>query len=47
MSVNIFGHREGRDVCPQGPSQNIGIKLTSQQGDFNIENKRLTRIGEA
>ena len=47
MRVSIFGHRKGSRVCPRAPPKVFGIKLTASQEDFNIENKRLTRVGDA
>ena len=34
-------------MCPRGPPKDFGIKLTASQGDFDIENKRSTRLCEA
>ena len=47
MSVNIFGHQRGSSVCPRGPPKDFRIKPTASQGDFDIEKKRWTRVGEA
>ena len=34
-------------MCPRGPLKDFRIKLTASQGDFDIGNERLTRVGGA
>ena len=48
MSISIFERRGPKDrrknECSRN-SQDFGFKLTSDQDNFNINNKRLTLVG--